>query len=67
VTSSLREIRVQAQRFDSIDRIVVCNRHQVHAAALENLINRQRRIVAFSANPVQNWHGTHAGMAGMYM
>ncbi len=59
------EIRVAAQGLDGVDRIVVGDRHQVHPAPLELVVDVERMVVALAADSVEQGHCAHPGPDGM--
>ena len=56
------EIGPRAQRFGSVDGIVVGDGYQVHAQALQFLVNGQGLVVAFPAHAPQKRDGAHSGV-----
>ena len=55
-----KKVRVTAQRFGCVDRIVIRDGNQVHPAALERVINLQRIAVTLAADPSQHGNRTHS-------
>ncbi len=61
------EIGAGAQILHRVDGIVIGDGHQVHAEALEFLVNLERLVVAFAAYLSQERDGAHARVPGMDM
>jgi hypothetical protein len=58
---------VAAQGFDGVDGIVIGDGDQVHPAAFQRLVDFEGIVIAFTANPVHDRHGTHARVVGVNM
>ena len=48
------EIRVLAQRFHGADGIMIGDGYQAHSSLFENFVDRQRVVIAFLADPIEN-------------
>ncbi len=59
------KVRVMAERFGRIDRVVISNGDESHAALFEAGIELLGRGVAFATEMLQHRHGTHSGVPRM--
>jgi hypothetical protein len=61
------KVRVMAERFGRIDRVMISNGDESHAALFQPGIELLGRGVAFATEMLKNRHGTHSGVPRMDM